>query len=104
MSFTIRKVDDDLGIWDDTNCEFVNPETLDISREQIEKYLVNKPYPENDNYNVEDMIVDVTSSNGSYIIPSSNENLANFIVEMLNELHKGNCHDDRRRTYGKYHL
>ncbi len=85
MSFTVRKVDDEIGIWDDTNCEFVNPDLLDITREDIEKYLKKKPYPDNKDYPVEFMITDVASSNGSYIIPTSDEDLGYFIAEMLYE-------------------
>ncbi len=88
MSFTVRKVDDEIGIWDDTNCEFVNPDLLDISREDIEKYLRKKPYPDNEKYPVEFMITDVISSNGSYIIPSSDMEVGNFIAEMLENLYQ----------------
>lgn len=95
MGIRVRKVDDSFGIWDSCNCEFVNPRYLCISRERIREYIKGDantgipphPFPASkDNWYTEEyMIGDVTNSEGSLIIPGTEEQ-ADWIADMIQAL------------------
>lgn len=86
MSINVRKVDDSFGIWDGYNCEFINPEYFRIPEEKIREYLKNNPFPKDPDYSEEDMILDLTDSSGSLIIPSKSGKTAEFIARMIRDL------------------
>mgnify|MGYP001163285193 CR=1 FL=1 len=89
MGMRVRKVDDSYGIWDSFNCEFLNPAYLNIQEQDIRDYIDGKkdgikhPFPLSEDYTEKDMIGDVTNSEGSLIIPGTEEQ-AEWIADMLN--------------------
>lgn len=87
MGIRVRKVDNNFGIWDSYNCEFINPKYLGITEQEILEYIKQHPYPEEPNpdgfiYSAEDMIKDLTNSEGSLIIPGT-EAQAEWVSEMI---------------------
>ncbi len=88
MGIRVKKVDDGFGIWDSFSCEFVNPATLQIKKKDIEEYMKTAPFPESSAkrpYTIGDMIYDMTTSEGSFIIPGTEEQ-AEWIAEMVQTL------------------
>lgn len=97
MSVRVRKVDESFGIWDSYNMEFVNPSYLGISEARIKDYIKGnkefeeppQPFPKSPEgefqYSEEDMIQDMTNSEGSLIIPGT-EDQAYWIADMIQEL------------------
>ena len=86
MAFRVRQVDDHFGIWSDYANEFVNPKWLCITGEQIRLYTEVHPYPDPYDYSLEDLILDVTESDASYIISTKNIKIAQYVAVMLWEL------------------
>ena len=86
MSIDVRRVDDSFGIWDGYNCEFVNPEYLRIPKEKVREYLKDNPFPKDPDYSEENMILDLTGSSGSLLIPSKSRKTAEFIARMIRDL------------------
>jgi|GEM_PF-3194919 len=88
MGIRIRRVDDSFGIWDSYNCKFIEAEHLGIKAERVREYLKEHPFPKDskDNWYTEEcMIGDVTNSQGSLIIPGSEEQ-AEWVADMLQAL------------------
>ncbi len=89
MGMRVRKVDNFYGIWDPWNCEFVNPAYLGIQEQDIRDYINGKkdgqphPFPATKDYTEQDMIGDVTNSEGSLIILGTEEQ-AEWVAHMLN--------------------
>jgi len=86
MAIEVRKVDNWFGIWDGFNCEFLHPEHLNFSEEEIRNYLKENPFPKDPEYSEEDMIHDLIRSQGSYIIPTKRRETAEFIAQMISDL------------------
>ena len=88
MGIRIRKVDDFYGIWDSFNCEFLNPAYLNITEQDVRDYIEGKkdgkphPFPATEEYTEQDMINDVTNSEGSLIIPGTEEQ-AEWVADMI---------------------
>jgi len=86
MSFLVRRVDDQFGIWNPFDSEFVNPRYLSLSEKEIINYLSQNPFPIDPDYSIQDLIRDLTRFSGSLIISCRNIETAEFIAKMLYEL------------------
>jgi len=91
MSIRVRRVDDSFGIWFNNMCTFVDPAVhLSISEASIREYMREHPFPEEKTkegylYSAESMIEDITNSEGSLIIPGTEEQ-AEWVADMIGEL------------------
>lgn len=81
------RVDDFKVVYESITMEAINPEYLGITKEQLEEYLKEHPYPEDPEYSEEFMIGDITKSSGFYHLPMSiKPETADFIATLLNDL------------------
>jgi hypothetical protein len=80
---SIRKVDENFGIWNGYNSEFLRWQDIYISEDEVKTYIIDNPFPKDDFYNVEYFIGDLEAE-GSIIIPSTNRELAKYILELIN--------------------
>jgi hypothetical protein len=88
MGIRVRRVEDSFGIWDSSNCRFIDAEHLGIGVERVREYLKEHPFPKDTKdrwYSEEYMIGDVTDSQGSLIISGSLEQ-AEWVAEMIQAL------------------
>lgn len=83
MAIEARKVNEHFGIWDGYNCKFVDPSEWQFNRERIREYLKEYPFPKDPDYSEQDFLHDILGSSGSYIIPTSREETAEFIAELI---------------------
>ena len=81
------RVDDFKVVYESVTMEAINPEYLGITREQIEGYIKEHPYPDDPAYPVEFMIGDITQSSGFYCLPKDiKEETTDFIATLIGEL------------------
>lgn len=74
-------------VYDSVMTQPIDPEYLDISRDDIENYLKNNPMPVDPEYSVEDMIGDITGSSGFYTLPNAiKDETADFIAGLIADL------------------
>lgn len=74
-------------VYESTAMEAINPEYLGITKEQIEEYLKEHPYPDDPEYSKEEMIGDITGASGFYSLPMGTKpETDDFIVTLLNDL------------------
>ena len=83
MSIEVIKVNEHFGIWDGYNCKFVDPEEWQFNEKRIKEYLKENPFPKDTEYSERDFLHDILKSSGSYIIPTTTRETAEFIVELI---------------------
>jgi hypothetical protein len=82
----IRFVNEQKGIYDSINCRFVEPFFLGISKEKVEAYLKDHPFPEDPAYSIESLMGDLQTT-GSWTLPKDvKEETGEFIADMIQEL------------------
>jgi len=86
----IKENDTSLGrhfaVWSGFNCSFMDYDGLGFSRDSIEDYIKEHPFPKDKHYLVEDMICDFTSAGGSITMRCEKEETADWVVDMINAL------------------
>ena len=86
----IKENDTSLGrhfaVWSGFNCSFMDYDGLGFSRDSIEDYIKERPFPKDKHYLVEDMICDFTSAGGSITMRCEKEETADWVVDMINAL------------------
>jgi len=76
-----------LVVYESVTMTPIDPESLSISKEDIEKYMEKHPMPEDPAYTKEDLIADITESNGFYSLPANTkQETRDYVAELLNEL------------------
>ena len=93
MAITVKEIkekDISLGrhftIWSGFDCRFIDYDGLGFSRDSIEDYIKEHPFPKDKHYLVEDMICDFTNADGSVTMRCEKEETADWVVDMINAL------------------
>jgi len=82
----VRFVRNKSGIYDSISCCFIEPCCLLISEEKIEKYLAEYPFPNDENYSIEDLKTDLKLM-GSWTLPNNiKDETGEYIARMISEL------------------
>ncbi|MEW6418567.1 MAG: hypothetical protein AB1480_10650 [Nitrospirota bacterium] len=64
-----------------------DPSYVEWDENEIRQYLKNHPMPSDENYSEEDLIFDLTRSEGTYMLPEGiREETIEYIEDLLNEL------------------
>ena len=85
MGFELRKVDDYYGIFNGYNSEFLRWQDLWISEKEVKKYIKKNPFPKDELYSLDDLLLDLKAE-GSIIIPTTNKNTAEYIYGLVSYL------------------
>jgi len=81
------RVSDFKVVYESITMTAIDPQYLGITREQIEEYMKEHPYPDDPNYGVESMIGDVMQSSGFYCLPKDiRDDTAEWIADLIGEL------------------
>lgn len=92
MGIKVRKV----NIVVDSNGYFIKPAKLDITKEKIMEYVKEHPMPEDSEYSLDDLIIDLTESDNAYsnyTLPNIKEDTQKFIEELIDKLRDGRNYD-----------
>jgi len=74
-------------VYDSTNCTGVEPQHLCITREDIEKHMKENPMPEDQAYSKEDLIGDITQSEGMLTLMDEMEpETREYVADLINAL------------------
>jgi hypothetical protein len=81
------KIEKKLIAYDSITMEPVYPQYAGITEEKIRSYLAKHFMPEDPAYTPEELIMDLTDSEGIYILPSTvKEETIDYISDLLNAL------------------
>jgi hypothetical protein len=81
------RIEEKIIAYDSITCGAIDPSYLGIKKEEIEKYLSENPMPKDGMYTAEDLIHDLTCSEGVYMLPKGiKEETIDYIEELLNDL------------------
>jgi len=82
MGLEIRKVNDNFGIYNGYNDEFLRWQDLWIERDAVLNYINTNPFPQDSQYSLNDLLFDLAAE-GSIIIPSKNRDTAEYICTLF---------------------
>ena len=85
MAIEIKKVNDNYGIFNGYNTEFLRWQDLWFDRNAVKNYLMKNPFPNDDLYSMNDFLTDLKAE-GSIIIPSSKSETAEYICGLISHL------------------
>ena len=72
---------------DSVTMEPIYPQFAGITEDELRAYIKEHPMPEDPNYSPEDLIMDLTRSEGIYILPFNvKEETIDYVQELLNTL------------------
>jgi len=81
------RIEKKLVVYESVTMEAINPKYLNISKEQILDYMEKHPMPEDPAYSKEDLILDLTESDGMYTLPDNiKQETIEYIRDMLNSI------------------
>jgi len=73
--------------YESITCTAIDPGYLGIDEDNIRNYLRENPMPEDELYTEEDLIMDLTRSEGVYTLPEGiKEETIEYIEDLLNKL------------------
>ncbi len=85
----IKEEDTRLGrhfaVWSGFNSSFMDYDDLGFSRDSIENYIKEHPFPKDKHYSEEEVVDDFTSADGSVTMSCEKEETADWVVEMINK-------------------
>jgi len=81
------RIERKLIAYDSVIMEPVYPQYLGLTEEQIRQYVKENPMPYDPEYTVEELIADLTFSEGIYVLPSKvKEETIEYVEKLLNDL------------------
>lgn len=63
------RCDEFLVVYDSVTMYAIDPENIGLSKEDLENYIAEHPYPDDPVYPEQDFINDITMSSGFYCLP-----------------------------------
>lgn len=74
-------------VYESTTMEAIDPSYLGITKERIEEYMKEHPYPDDPEYSKEDMVGDITGASGFYSLPiGTKPETDDYIAKLINAL------------------
>lgn len=81
-------IEEKLVVYSTVSGETISPQHLWLGRDDIEAYLLKNKMPHDPNYSAEDLIYDITESEGAYtldqkVLPATREYIAKMIEQLI---------------------
>ena len=81
------RIERKLVCYESVTMEAINPQFHNISKEKIIRYMKNNPMPNDPAYSKEDLILDLTQSQGMYTLPNNvRQETIEYIENLLNTI------------------